>query len=498
MIIIPDKQQDKLQDIAYCAENFFYFAKYHAKTFDPNDQNNPIKLFPADWEYIKYLVMEWERIRKGETDKKGQVIFKTRQLLVSTTAMIYFLWLWLFNPEPLSIQIVSETSEKCYNGTKNSLMGKIEFAYQQLEPHLKQSVTFKGRPAVFENPNTGTVILGSATTDSVARGTTYSIVWLDEIAFYGNLASNLYTSCVPLTNCLLMCSTPNGANFFKWLVDETKKGILPYSLAELAWNVHPERTEEYIETKRKQLPKAQFAKEYGLSFDMSQEGTIFNVKEGMLKSVNLVEKLNNGYRLVYGADFGMGDDTSFIFGLCNEGLRDLIIFGDYTKNNDIPERHYENMIMYLEQFGINEPMLKNALGYCDPAGTQRNLTNGRTVYESYVNLGLRGMLTAERMEVKDAMVEMQRWFNDDKFSISLSAADLHNNIILCHYPQDKHGRITDFEHWAHEGKGICNFNSHKMDALKYLLTNITATMRGEVTEIKPIARTNRVVGVGRR
>ncbi len=510
---IPELRTDPIEDAVFCAENPFYFLKHHFKTYDPFDPKIIAKPFPMDWPYLQdYIQTLWDvdrGLRKvivdgTEMEAAGTVEHKTRQLLISTGAMGFYMWLWLYMPYPISVRVITETADKCYNGTKNSLLGKIEFAWDNLPPHLKQSVEFKGRPAIFTNPNNGAVILGSTTTDSAARGETDDWVHLDEVAFLGYQAQDLYTSVVPMARHLNLCSTPNGPNFWKWIVDQCKAHKLPYAFLELPCTVHPLRDAAYFEQKRRQLPAAKYAAEYLLSFELTQQGTCFDFSpEKVCAKIDLDAEYWNTHQLVYGGDPGLSDDTSFVFAGYDGKQLDLL--ADVTVNNKLPEAIYAQLVDCMvkrlhvsDKPDVAAKILGAAEGYFDPAGNQRNITNMETVYNAYVALGLKGLRLGQRIENKDALVQMARWIQGDNFRVSYSAEMIFQDLRVCHYPMDKHGRITSYDEYAHEGQGICNFNSHRVSACKYLMCNITAEIPGATPdEIIQTVYAN-IQGVGRR
>ncbi len=488
--MIPALEKDWKKDLAMCAVSPHYFLKHHYKTYDPNDKENPVKLFPAEWKYIYDLITSWVEMRDNPVvfDKYiGQVIFKTRQLLVSTTGMGWYLWNLLYGREGFSARITTETAEKCYNGTKESLMGKIEFGWENLPEHLKQkNITFKTNPIIFENHNTGTILLGAATTGNVGRGGTTEEAWADEFAYLGNKIGQLYKSLLPLTNNLKICSTANGKNFFEWLVKESKKGNTALQYVELPKESHPLRTAEYYDKKRRSMTPSQFATEYGLSFETASNALVFALEP---KIIDLTPELINnyltkrGYRLVAGMDIGLADDTAVVTCIFNPKTEDLIIIDVFSLNNMLPEAitgFYKKRLSALTL--IDEAVVLNGIiVHIDPSAYNRSIATGRSAAQVYNQCGLATVKNNKQL-IKDGIADCQRWFGSDKLQFTKNVLVLLDEIYSCHYPIDMNSVVKSFDRYADTNDGQCNFNVHVIDALRYLLSNV----RKSVTEDRQI------------
>lgn len=97
----------------------------------------------------------------------------------------------------------------------------------------------------------GSKIITASTSASSVRGGSYNVIFLDEFAFVpNNIALNFMNSVYPTISSgretkVIICSTPQGMNYFYKMWDESIKRLNDYIPLEINWNDVPGRDEEW-------------------------------------------------------------------------------------------------------------------------------------------------------------------------------------------------------------------------------------------------------------
>ncbi len=458
-----------------CANSFNYFASTYYKTYNP--ETHTVSTLPMDYKFMQEIANDLEYT----DDKLGVIILKSRQMLVSNIGMARALWKILFKTVPYKIGVITRVAEQCYS-TADSLFGRIEFAYEQLPPQLKQTLTFSKRPMLITNTNNGAQIIGSTTTKNSGRGSTLDEYWLDEAAFLGSLAESILTSIAPATQRLYIVSTPNGRNFFHYLWTQALNGTNGLKPVKLHWSQHPDRNQEWYDKKTATLTPVKRAQEYDLSFEESQEGKTFEIdlnkhmaKVTPKEAADML--LKRGWKLVGGMDIGLRDDTCAVVGLYHAQTESFYILSALSVNNVLPEAFVgllkKELAKVLDM--DSELILQHLTIHIDPSANNRSIATGRSAVQIYRQLGLK-IHDDNRQLIKDGIADCQRWFASDTFKLTDTAALVIDTITGCHYPISRDGVIKTYDRYADTEDGICNFNVHVMDATRYLLSNIRKTV----------------------
>jgi hypothetical protein len=222
----------------------------------------------------------------------------SRQMGKTTVAAGYLLWYAMFI-EDSTILIASNK----YDGAQE-IMHRVRYAYESVPDHIRAGVKeYNKRSMAFDN---GSRIISTTTTGNTGRGTSLSLVYLDEFAFVEpNIAKEFWTSLSPTLSTggkCIITSTPNtdedqfadiwfGANK---LVDsngnETDIGVNGFRPYMTTWSAHPERDQTWADSEMAALGEDRFLREHECQFITFEETLINPIKLSQLTSIQPIRK----------------------------------------------------------------------------------------------------------------------------------------------------------------------------------------------------------------
>lgn len=400
-----------------------------------------VKLTP-NYDYLKTKLREWN------TDYRS-VDVKGRQLYFSNLAMHDLLYDLLYAPKGSRSKIITNVGSQCYDGTQASLMGRLEFTWQNLPDHLRQPISFRQNPATIINEKRQTAIMGSNTTQDAGRGGSFNKVHIDEGGFIRYLLQIL-ASNAPSTEFLRVISTANGKNDFYVLYTQAESKENGFKASKYPWTIHPERDDKWFKKATAGLLPSQIAAEYLCSFDASQGGKVFELSPQINK---VLTDITDNSILLAGIDYGLSDDTAMISGkvIGNQ----LHIVDELIVNNMLPNAVKDK---YLYKGKVRTI-------YGDPSGENRQIATASSVAQAYRELGL-PVVPCVKGQIIDGIRIIQSLMSEGRLRIDpVKCPITFDAISQCHYPIDgRTGAVLRTDRYADPG----NFNVHVMDALRYL------------------------------
>lgn len=289
----------------------------------------------------------------------------SRQMGKTTVAAGYLLWYAMFM-EDSTILIASNK----YDGAQE-IMHRVRYAYESIPDHIRAGVKeYNKRSMAFDN---GSRIIATTTTENTGRGTSLSLVYLDEFAFVEpNIAKEFWTSLSPTLSTggkCIITSTPNtdedqfadiwfGANK---MVDDNgnetiigKNGFRPYMST---WKSHPDRDQTWADAELAALGEDRFLREHECQFITFEETLINPVKLNQLESRQPIRKtgqvrwysdIRPGLTYVVSLDpsMGTGGDNAAIQIL---ELPTLNQVGEWSSNRTPIEEQVRTMKKILEE-----------------------------------------------------------------------------------------------------------------------------------------------------
>lgn len=469
---LTEEEKKIVVEVAKCSSNFWEFYK-HCKTYDVNAKKdeNPIKPAPR-WKYL-------ERFYKILETENRIVIHKTRQLFFTTFLILWVLWLLLFSRKPLQIIVMSESLKKAYDGTKASMMGRLEFAHTHLPAFLKQKIEIRRHPQViFENKRNGVTVVASATSDTTGRSESYDIAIIDEYAWHEqHIAKDLPSSLSVNVNKLIILSTPRGKNHFYDLIQNILNKVIDFCYAKFFWEDcvdEPERRELYEKMSASMLPKDREREMRG-SFEDSQEGKVFDfirADHEVREPIPAIDVLLR-YSIVGGMDVGIGDNTALILGYIKDG-KCYIFYGAY-RNGMLPKA-FEGMVIDDLMKLLDAPedkvkqLLQQAQIYVDSYAENQSNTHDTTLATEYRKLSFKKLIPMPKLSVKDGIYSMHMCLKDKIFFEHVTEGEsIIEHLYMTHYPIGRTGAITDYEHYEHDSPNFC---SDYVDSARYLMISL--------------------------
>lgn len=185
-------------------------------TTDERDDKTPVKPFPAEKEYLKWLTDQlW--------DDEYRIVFvdKARQMYVSTLSCLIIDWYCTFREdrEVVVSRVKEESAIKLIND-------KIRRVHSRKPAWLQARVDMSATPErVITYGCSGSTVTAVAQNFGVSdsRGITASLIMVDEAA-YQEYFPQIYQAVLPMSNRLWAVTTANignpGAALFRQLKDE--------------------------------------------------------------------------------------------------------------------------------------------------------------------------------------------------------------------------------------------------------------------------------------
>jgi hypothetical protein len=230
-VIIPFTQEQRDEWIK-CSEDVEYFVNNYCMIMHVDRGLIPFQLYDYQKDMIRKLAANRFCIAK-----------MARQTGKSTTVTAYMLWKILFQ-DYQNCAILANKERLA-----RDLLSKIKLAYENLPMWLQQGVVVWNKNSIeLEN---GSKVLASATSSSAVRGSSFSMVMLDEFAHVeANLAEDFFASVYPtiasgVKTQLVVVSTPLGMNHFYKMWMDAIEGRSGYCPIEVHWSQVPGRDEEW-------------------------------------------------------------------------------------------------------------------------------------------------------------------------------------------------------------------------------------------------------------
>lgn len=400
-------------------ESIIFWAETFGYVNSPKTKNKhlPLILFPFQKRLIKEMVMSIE----GGYD---MLIEKSREMGVSWMTLFVYFWYWQFKPGS-DFLLGSYRETEVSNGTPSSMFGKLEYILAGMPKWLlpkgfsKQKHFSRMR---LVNETLGCYITGATMTAQFGRGARKTSIFFDELGFW-DYAKGAWESSGETTDTRIGNSTPNGYNYYKYLIDSGLKSVT------LLWKEHPLKGELWYEYKKlKETPDA-VAREIDISYDASKIGIVY--ADWRVKIDRGYFEYNPDLPLYVSWDFGNTDGTAIIWAQVDEGR--LVIVDSFYKIGqpmiDFFAPLVTGRILTEYQYIYNDEELdmiakhskwKTAVHFGDPAGKQQHQGMVRSVIDTLKIFGINVMSNPRKIDHNSRRTDAQKlihrgiMFNDIK------------------------------------------------------------------------------------
>lgn len=224
---------EKTLELKRCMKDPIYFMEKYVKVQHPTKGAVPFVLY----EYQKDMV-------RAIHENKDTILLCSRQMGKTTVAAMYILWFATFH-----------RAKRCVIASKAmahavEINSRVKFAYEELPEWLKAGCTFYNRTSIeFDNKS---VIICEATSEKTGRGSSPSIIFLDEIAFISRrIQDEMWGSLTPALSTggkFIITSTPNGdSDLFATLWRGAMSDQNSFKPLQFLWWQHPDRDKSYYD-----------------------------------------------------------------------------------------------------------------------------------------------------------------------------------------------------------------------------------------------------------
>lgn len=252
---------EKIIEIRRCKKDPIYFMEKYVKVQHPTLGTVPFILYP----FQKEMVMAIH-------ENKDTILLCSRQMGKTTVAAMYILWFATFN-----------RAKRCVIASKAmahavEIQSRVKFAYEELPEWLKAGCTFYNRTSIeFDNKS---VIISEATSEKTGRGSSPSIIFLDEIAFISKrIQDEMWGSLTPALSTggkFVITSTPNGdSDLFATLWRGANSGQNSFKPLQFLWWQHPDRDKSYYDEMAGKLGAVRARQELDCEF-LSSDALLIN------------------------------------------------------------------------------------------------------------------------------------------------------------------------------------------------------------------------------
>jgi hypothetical protein len=267
------------------------------------------KTFPYQNKIIRQLL---ECYRNGE----DVFVDKTRQMGVTYVSLGLFLWLWLTEPG-FTCLIGSRKEEFVDNrrggltGNKeSSLFGKLDYMIDRLPQFMLPVGWNKAKHFNYMslmNPENGNAITGESSNPDFSRGGQYSIIFLDEFAFWENSGS-VWGATGDNTHCRIVVTTPGHkpgkAKRLRFGLDKEKIKII-----EVPYHLDPRKDAKWLQEQKEKRSEEDFNREIMMNWELSMKGRIYpEMEKASYGDYPFIPNV----QLYVSGDYGL-DGTSFLF-----------------------------------------------------------------------------------------------------------------------------------------------------------------------------------------
>lgn len=388
-----------MQEYAKCEADPIYFIETYMKIVHVDHGLVDFKLYDYQKDIIKDL-----------QNNRNNAFCMARQSGKSITVCGFLLWYVLFN-ENKEVGILANKGD-----TAREILGRIQLAYQHLPLWLTQGVKEWNKGLIhLEN---GCKIIATATSSNNARGHSFAMIYLDEVAFIENY-NEFYTSILPTISSgketkIIMTSTPKGLNHFYKTIEMGKMvgtaNWNGFNIKEVPWYKVPGRDEAW---KQKTLQEFEFDyekfdQEYNIQF-LGSSGTLITgskLKElvhkkpyaqGMGVKQYEEAKKDRSYIAIADVSRGKGLDYSAlqVIDITEMPYKQVLIFRDnMTTPGDFSEiiyrivKKYNNACVLVEVNDIGEQVSDSLyfdFSYENIIFTESNGRSGKRATFSYKN-----------------------------------------------------------------------------------------------------------------
>lgn len=441
-----------VSEIKKCKKSLLHFAENHFYIVNVDEGRQKIKL-------RKYQ----KRILKSLKNNRFVVLLASRQIGKSSILTIYMLWIALFNDDQNILLVANKEV------TAKEIFKRIKLAYEMLPNYLKSPVVKYAETSM--SLTNGSSISISTTTSDTGRGSSVSLLCLDELAFIDpGMLEAFWASVYPVISSskkakILAVSTPNGVgNLFHSLYTnaiKTGDDWNGWKAERVDWWEIPDRDEEWKErTIRTMGSREKFAQEFECVFLSSGESAL---DEGLYENLQL-----NVYDPKFVYDDGSyliweepKDENLYVVGVdVGEGLKQnasVVQILDVTDLTNIKQvaQYYTNT---LPPYNFTQKLNEVLLHWGKPVvGIERNNCGAQVVDNLRNVYGYEGIITWGAKTVEN---------------------NIYNRLGILSHTNTKYRGVMNMRYWLSELRAVKLFDVKTLNELRDFIRHPNQTWSG--------------------
>lgn len=407
--MIQPLPSDPLERYQLLRDDPWLFLCHAVWTHDEVDSDNPVKPYPRDLDYLRFLVRMWQVRRK-------LAIPKSRRLTVSWTFIALALWDCIFH-KGRSWALVSKKEED-----SKELVQRAKFIYDHIPPEviapdllpkLKRG-EMQTSPPVMEFSDIYSKIMGFPSGGNQLRQRGFSGILEDECAFWEDAEAS-YASAEPTIKGggrMVMVSTRYPGFFKKVVYDKLDAKDLNFSeippappqspmegvdvwtnpsngftVIDLSHRANPAKRSALFEAElRRSLPKHLYDMEYGKSWSNFEGKAVYEDFNPALHLAATPPQVELGSPLLIGWDSSGLTPAAVLAQLQGDQLvciQELIGLGEGAV------RFVPRVAQWIRLNLPQIPSIEETISFIDPAGLKKSETNEQTYMQYIIREGFR-------------------------------------------------------------------------------------------------------------
>ena len=252
-------KQRQIKEIIKCGKEPQYFFNKYVKIQHPTKGTIPFKTYDFQDACVDHF-----------RDHRFNIVLKSRQLGLSTISAGYAAWLAIFYKDKNILVIATKLS------VAQNFIRKVKFVLHSMPKWLLLPEIINNNKQALEFSN-GSTIKAIPTSEDAGRSEALSLLIVDEAAFVRNF-DTIWTGLYPTLSTggrAIVLSTPNGVGgqyYDLWM--QAQSGENEFNPIKLAWDVHPDRGEDWFKHETKNMSPKQIAQELLCDFHPWKNGAL--------------------------------------------------------------------------------------------------------------------------------------------------------------------------------------------------------------------------------
>lgn len=440
--------EEQLKEFLKCANDPIYFIRNYMKIVHVDGGLVPFDMYDYQEEMVNHIVKN-----------RFVSICCARQVGKSTVTCGFFLWYIIFHEHKKCAILANK------KGTSMEILERVQLAYKNLPLWMQQGVVSWNKSIIdLEN---GSKIEAHAASASSIRGKSFSMVFVDEVAFVEpNIWDRYYKSSYPTISSgtstkFILVSTPNGLNHFYTIHNAARNKRNSFAPFEVPWNRVPGRDEAWKQETINNTSVEAFRQEHeceflGNSLTLIKSEVLRNLlaktpiyksgKEDTFKAYHAPEK-GHTYCITVDTARGVGGDHSAfsVIDITTYPFKQVAVYRDNKISTvmypDIIHQaalSYNNAFIWIELNDMGESIahaLQQELEY-DNVLTHKDGTRvkfGLTVNKKTKRIGcnvFKNLVESYKLEICDEETINELYQFQEQTNGTFEAAFGHDDIVM--------------------------------------------------------------------